>query len=101
MEKVKMSISEASRLASIFKILGDTTRIRILESLKENGDFNVTCIAEVCELSQSLVSHQLKVLKDARLVKSRKSGKQVYYSLDDMHVLSLLDILNEHILENE
>jgi len=101
MEKIKMTKEESLNLAQMFKILGDPTRLKILEALKENGDFNVTCIAEVCEISQSATSHQLSVLKKYRLIKGRRSGKQIYYSLDDNHVLQILDIAREHVLDRK
>ena len=101
MEKVLMSNEEASELAKVFKIIGDPTRLKILEALKENGDFNVTCIAEVCGISQSATSHQLSVLKENRLVKSRRSGKQIYYSLDDTHVVQLLEIAKDHVINRK
>lgn len=85
-------------LAELFKGFSDTTRIRILYVL----DIEETCvcdIAEILNLSQSAISHQLKILKNLKLVKSRRSGKTVYYSLSDSHVKTIIDQGLEHILE--
>ncbi len=103
-DKVKkvrdLSISEdtAVRLAETFKALGDTTRARILYSLS----LDELCVCDISALlgaSESLVSHQLRVLRNLRLVKSRKEGKIAYYSLDDEHVGKLLKQGLEHVSE--
>ena len=93
-------VTEEARaaLADLFKTFGDITRLRILELLADNGDICVNDIAEELSMTQSAVSHQLKVLKQARLVRSRRDGKQIYYALDDEHVHSLLSIGIEHVL---
>lgn len=78
------------QLAEFFKIFGDETRIRILYILLE-GEKNVGELAERLEMNQSAVSHQLRVLRQNDLVKYRKEGKTVYYSLDDEHVENLLE----------
>lgn len=83
-------------IAEFFRIFGDGTRIRILQTLLE-GEKNVGEIAEVLEMSQSAVSHQLRVLRQNDLVKYRKEGKVVYYSLDDMHVENVLQQGMEHL----
>lgn len=72
-------------LAELFKVFGDTTRIKILCALFE-AEMCVCDIAALLGMNQSAISHQLRVLKQARLVKYRKDGKVVYYSLDDEHV---------------
>lgn len=77
-------------LAEFFKIFGDGTRIRILQTLLA-GEKNVGDLAEVLEMSQSAVSHQLRVLRQNDLVKYRKEGKTVFYSLDDEHVHEVLE----------
>jgi len=86
------------QLAEIYKVFGDTTRIRILHliSLQE---ICVHEIAALLGLSQSAVSHQLKVLRQNRLVKPRKAGKHVYYSLSDDHILQIFKNGLEHINE--
>lgn len=85
-------------ISKIFKLLGDETRTRILLLLKNKQELNVTAISEMINLEQSAISHQLKVLKQNHLVKSRKEGKMVYYSLDDSHVFKLLSMTEDHIL---
>ena len=77
------------KTAEVFKVFGDKTRIRILSALSE-GEMCVCCICEILGMSQSAVSHQLSVLKSARLIKSRREGKQMYYSLDDAHIGAIL-----------
>ena len=77
-------------LAEFFKIFGDATRIRILQTLLE-GERNVGDLADVLEMSQSAVSHQLRVLRQNDLVKYRKEGKSVFYSLDDEHIRMVLE----------
>ena len=93
-----VSENELSDLAELFKIFGDSTRIKILFALF-HGEKNVTEICEVLEMNQSAVSHQLKTLKDAHLVKSRREGKQIYYSICDHHIMEILDTALEHIRE--
>ena len=77
-------------LAEFVKIFGDATRIRILQTLLE-GERNVGDLADVLEMSQSAVSHQLRVLRQNDLVKYRKEGKTVFYSLDDEHIRMVLE----------
>lgn len=85
-------------LAELFKVFGDTTRIKILWALFE-ADMCVCDIANLLGMNQSAISHQLRVLKQARLVKYRKEGKVVYYSLDDEHVKHIFDQGLIHINE--
>ena len=85
-------------LAELFKIFGDSTRIKILYALLES-ELCVCDIAKLMEVSQSAVSHQLRVLKASKLVKFRREGKTVYYSLADEHVIGILSQGMEHILE--
>ena len=77
------------KLAELFKILGDPTRLKIVELLLEN-EMCVNHIAETMEMGQSAISHQLRVLRQARLVTYRKDGKTAYYSLNDDHVECLV-----------
>lgn len=77
-------------LAELFKVFGDTTRIKILYALFEN-EMCVCDIAVLLGMNQSAISHQLRVLKQAGLVKFRRDGKVVYYSLDDEHVKTIFD----------
>ena len=85
-------------LADLFKMFADSTRIKILYDLFD-GERNVTEICEDIEMNQSAVSHQLKALKTAKLVKSRREGKSVKYSLDDDHVKTIIAMGKEHIEE--
>lgn len=87
-------------LANVFKIFGDSTRIKILYSIYEK-ELCVYDIANSINMTQSAVSHQLSILKNARLVKSRKEGKTVFYSLDDSHIQSILNVGLNHIEEKE
>ena len=85
-------------LADLFKLFGDNTRIRILWALSESE----MCVCDICatlKMKQPAVSHQLKNLKQSRIVKSRRDGKVIYYSLDDEHIRRLLDLGMEHLGE--
>lgn len=85
-------------LAELFKVFGDTTRIKIIWALFES-EMCVCDIASLLNMSQSSISHQLRVLKQARLVRYRKEGKIVYYSLDDEHIKRIFDQGMLHICE--
>lgn len=85
-------------LAELFKIFGDSTRIRILYVLFES-EMCVCDIAQLLGMSQSAISHQLRALKQSKLVKYRREGKTVFYSLADAHVRTILDQGMEHIAE--
>ena len=85
-------------LAELFKVFGDSTRIRILYTLFES-ELCVCDIAELLNMSQSAISHQLRVLKQAKLVKFRRDGKTIYYSLADDHVRTIIGMGMEHLCE--
>ncbi|MFT3985234.1 MAG: metalloregulator ArsR/SmtB family transcription factor [Lachnospiraceae bacterium] len=85
-------------LAELFKVFGDSTRIRILFVLFE-AEVCVCDIAEALHMTQSAISHQLKILKQSKLVSSRREGKSVFYSLADGHVRTIIDQGREHIEE--
>ena len=85
-------------LADLFRVFGDSTRIKILYALHDN-ELRVQDIASAVQLSQSAVSHQLRVLKDSKLVRFRREGKTVSYALDDDHVRSILSLGMDHIEE--
>jgi ArsR family transcriptional regulator len=85
-------------LAELFKVFGDTTRAKILSCL-EVRDLYVSEIADVLHMSISAVSHQLRVLRNAKLVKGIKEGKEVKYSLDDNHVMMIIECGMSHIKE--
>ena len=85
-------------VAEVFKIFGDSTRIKIIYALKLS-ELCVSDLAFITNSSDSAISHQLRILKQAKLVKSRKEGKIVYYSLKDEHVIKLFEIGREHVEE--
>lgn len=85
-------------LAELFRIFGDSTRIRILYVLSE-AEMCVCDIAQLLGMTQSAISHQLRSLKNARLVKARREGKTVFYALADDHVKTILDQGIEHVCE--
>lgn len=85
-------------LAELFKIFGDSTRVKILFELK-TGEKSVGEIASSLSMTDSAVSHQLKILKNNKLVRPRRDGKSIFYSLDDDHVLSILNQGIEHVAE--
>ena len=100
-EKVRAQLPPDEQLydlAELFKIFGDSTRVKILYALLES-ELCVCDIAKLMEVTQSAVSHQLRLLKNSKLVKFRREGKTVYYSLADDHVLHILNQGMEHILE--
>lgn len=94
-----LSEREILSLAEIFGAMGDSTRIKILHTLSQ-GEFCVCELAEIINMSQSAVSHQLRVLRNLRLVKHRKEGKMVFYSLDDDHIIQLFTQGLAHIRHN-
>lgn len=87
------------KLSELFKVLGDNTRLRILYLLM-NGACKVCEITEATGMEQSAISHQLRVLRKARLVTCEKKGKNVFYSLDDDHVNMLIGQGIEHVMHN-
>jgi ArsR family transcriptional regulator len=101
LDRVKPEMPDEERLydlAELFKVFGDTTRIRILYVLFES-EMCVCDIAALLNMNQSAISHQLKILKQARLVRNRREGKTVYYFLDDDHVRTVIGQGMEHIEE--
>ncbi len=93
-----ISRREAERLALTYKALGDPTRLRMLMALA-GGEMCVCDLAAFLGLTESAISHHLRRLKDLALVKSRREGQVLYYSLDDEHVSELLNIGIEHVRE--
>lgn len=85
-------------LGDLFKVFGDTTRIKIMYALYED-EMCVRAISELLQMTQSAISHQLKTLKDANLVSSRREGKTIYYHLSDEHVKLIIGQGYEHITE--
>lgn len=96
MATVEASSEMIERVSQLFKVLSDGTRLQILVLLSK-GEANVSKIASDLAMEQSAVSHQLKLLKLNCLVKSRKEGKSVFYSLDDEHVLDILLQTIQHL----
>jgi DNA-binding transcriptional ArsR family regulator len=88
----------AAALAETFKVLGDVTRVRILDALARD-EVPVCDLAEMLGLTQSAVSHQLRLLRQARLVRSRRDGQHIYYTLDDHHIVRLFEQGLEHVEE--
>lgn len=102
-KEVKRNMEKEETLydtAELFKVFGDTTRIKIISALL-NNEMCVCDIAHVINMTHSAVSHQLRILKQSRLVKASKKGKSVYYSLNDNHIKELLNIATIHIKEKE
>ena len=97
-----MNISEelSTELAELFKVFGDTTRVRILTLLFDK-EMCVQDVADSLEMTQSAVSHQLKILKMSKLIKNRREGKQIFYSLADDHVRTIISMGIEHIEEED
>jgi len=93
----KESIQSISKL---FKVISDPTRLSILFLLQQK-EFSVGNIAISLDVEQSAISHQLKTLKDARLVKSKRQGKNMVYSLDDLHIFSILEQVLTHVNESD
>ena len=89
-----------NRLADLFKLIGDTTRCKILFALDQQ-EMCVCDLANVLNMTKSSISHQLAVLRRSRVVRCRKSGKEVYYTLDDEHIVQLFEIGLEHINHND
>lgn len=98
MKKVIPSETEMYDIAELFKVFGDSTRIKILYSLFD-GEVCVQDIADKLGMTQSAISHQLRILKQNKLVKTRREGKMIYYSLDDDHVRTIIAQGCEHIRE--
>lgn len=96
MDEISADRDALDRVAALFKALSDPSRLKILASLW-SGELNVGGISERLGLSDSAVSHQLRSLRQMRLVRSRKQGREVYYSLDDEHISQLYKIGLDHV----
>ncbi len=92
------NLTELYDLSDFFKVMGDGTRIRLLWALEE-AELCVNDLAVLLDMTKSAVSHQLKILRIAKLVKAEKRGKNVYYSLIDEHVKVILEMALEHVKE--
>lgn len=88
---------EASELGELFRLLGDPTRVRILYALLEAGELCVCDLAAVVSVPETSVSHALRLLRTAGVVRNRRDGRMIYYGLEDAHVRLLLDLSREHL----
>ena len=93
-----LSDADVQALAETFRVLGDPTRIRILEALG-TGEVCVNDLATTIGISESAVSHQLRLLRTMRLVRVRREGRMAYYAVDDQHILELLSQARTHVQE--
>jgi len=93
---MKLTELKAIQLAELFSALSDASRVRIISLLIE-GEMSVSVLAEGLKMTESAVSHQLRGLRQMRLVRARKEGRQVFYSLDDDHVLKLYSMGLDHV----
>ena len=91
------SVGETDRIAEWFRVVSDPTRARLLYSLLEAGELCVCDLSATIDTPESTVSHALRWLRTAGMVKARRSGRMMYYSLDDEHVRMLLDLSREHL----
>lgn len=97
-ESELLDTASVAALAETFRMLGDATRVRILDALSR-GERCVQDIARTLSLNESAVSHQLRLLRGLRLVRARRAGRQMFYALDDDHIVRLFEQGMEHVLE--
>ena len=93
-----VTAAETERMAAVFKVLADPSRCRLVAAIIEAGELCVCDLAATVDMSESNVSHHLRVLRSNGLVRARRDGKMVFYSPDDAHIRVLLDITREHVL---
>jgi DNA-binding transcriptional ArsR family regulator len=93
-----VTVAETERMAAVFKVLADPSRCRLVAAIIEAGELCVCDLAATVDMSESNVSHHLRVLRSHGLVRARRDGKMVFYSPDDAHIRVLLDITREHVL---
>ena len=96
---VLLDAAAVAALAETFRVLGDGTRVRILDAISRS-ELRVGEIADLLGLTESAVSHQLRLLRNMRLVRPRRDGKSIYYSLDDQHIVRLFEQGLEHVQES-
>lgn len=92
-----LSLEEANEVALLFRLLGDPNRARMLYALLEAGELCVCDLAETVDASETTVSHALRLLRTAGVVRHRRAGRMIFYSLDDDHVRLLLGLTREHL----
>jgi DNA-binding transcriptional ArsR family regulator len=95
--EVLLPVGEAGELADLFRLLGDPTRVRLLYALLEAGELCVCDLAATTDVPESSVSHALRLLRTAGIVRNRRDGRMIYYRLADSHVRLLLDLSAEHL----
>jgi DNA-binding transcriptional ArsR family regulator len=100
LKRPALSDASAVALADTFKVLGDTTRVRILDALSRT-ELCVCDLARLIGLSESAVSHQLRLLRGTRLVRARRDGRHMFYTLDDQHIVGLFEQGLEHVEERD
>lgn len=93
-----MTTDHVETVAATFRMLGDPTRVRILNALG-SGELCVGDVAKAVGISESAISHQLRLLRTMRLVRVRRKGRQAYYAVDDHHILELLNQVRTHVEE--
>ena len=98
LRKAMLGLPSVAALAETFKVLGDVTRVRILDALSRS-ELCVCDIAQLLGLSESAVSHQLRLLRGMRLVRARRDGRMAFYTLDDQHIVRLFEQGMEHVEE--
>ena len=94
---MKQKDKNLNDLAELFKVFADSSRIRLLDVLFEK-EMCVSELAKELDMSQSAISHQLRILKNSKLVKTRREGKHIYYSMDDDHIKIIFDAGYKHVL---
>ena len=92
-----LDLEEAGQLAGLFRLLGDVTRVRLLYALLEAGELCVCDLAAATGVPETSVSHALRLLRTAGIVRNRRDGRMIYYRLADAHVRMLLDLSTEHV----
>lgn len=97
MKKAEPGRQTVGRMVDFFKVMGDETRMRLLLCLYRNGEACVSELAEELAMTPSAVSHQLRVLKDADLIRGRREGKNIFYALDDEHVMEIIGTARTHV----
>jgi DNA-binding transcriptional ArsR family regulator len=96
-KQIPVDLAETVRIAELFRLIGDPTRVGILYALKEGKELCVRDISLLVGMSETAVSHALRILRTARIVRRRRASRMAFYSLDDAHVSNLLDLCREHL----
>ena len=96
-KQIPVDPAETARIADLFRLMGDPTRVGILYALREGKELCVRDISFLVGMSETAVSHALRILRTARIVKRRRASRMAFYSLDDAHVSNLLELCREHL----